>query len=140
MGYDIHITRKDDWADDDGPVIEHDEWLSYLSIDKSMALDQDREAERDSAVATGAKSASLAVWKDWPSSDGDTVAEIWHSQGNLIAVDPDIAFRQKMFLIADALGAKVQGSKGEIYNSIGDPEKRPRRSGSRAEKPWWKVW
>ena len=140
MGYDIHITRKDDWADDEGPVIELDEWLGYLAIDKSMGLDQDREAERDSAVATGAKAASLAIWKDWPSGDGENFAEIWHSQGNLMASDPDIAFRQKMFLIADALGAKVQGNKGEVYNSIGDPENRPRRSGTRAGRPWWKVW
>lgn len=140
MGYEIFITRKENWADEDGPDIKLEEWLNYLSIDKSMALDQDREAQRDSAVATGEKPASLAVWKDWPSGGEGNSAEIWQSGGNLMATDPDIAIRQKMFLIADALGAKVQGSRGEVYNSIGDPENRPRRSGARGEKPWWKIW
>ena len=52
-----------------------------------------------------------------------------------MAKNPDSEMLRKMFLIADALGAKLQGDDGEIYNSIGMVAPQ-----DRAKKPWWKFW
>jgi len=38
MGYDLHIIRKDYWAEE-GPVISFNEWLSYVSEDKEIDKD-----------------------------------------------------------------------------------------------------
>ena len=44
MGYDLHITRRKDWADESGPEITAEEWLSYIATDRSLRLDKDAEA------------------------------------------------------------------------------------------------
>ena len=33
MGYDVHITRKDDWSDADGPAITRAECIGSASVD-----------------------------------------------------------------------------------------------------------
>ena len=38
MGYDLHITRREDWADRRTPDILLDEWLSYIEHDKELEL------------------------------------------------------------------------------------------------------
>lgn len=141
MGYDLHITRKDDWSDTKGPDITLGEWLDHIAIDKSLLLDPSFEGDRDPGVATGAKDASLAVWTGWPSrEEGKREAWLWLSHGNLMATDPDLAMRQKMFLIADGLDAKLQGDDGEYYNSLGGAEGRARLTEDGRRKRWWKFW
>jgi hypothetical protein len=39
MGYDLHITRKACWVDDDGPTITLDEWKALVMSDPEMSLD-----------------------------------------------------------------------------------------------------
>ena len=142
MSYDIHITRKEDWSDSEGPEITRNEWISYMNIDKSIVLDQDRSAEVDPRVASGAKDPTHARWVEWPGRDaGAKEAWMWLENGNVMASDADAAFRQKLFLIADSLGAKLMGDKGEIYNSIGEPEKgRSRLRPDGRKRAWWKFW
>ena len=141
MAYDLHITRRNDWADTDGDEITREEWVSYLAIDKTLELDRDMAAARDPAVASGAKEPDLAVWLDWPGRvPGETEAVIQLLRGNLTSSDPDQAMRRKLFLVADALNARLQGDKGEIYNSIGEPEGRARLTADGRRKRWWKFW
>lgn len=40
MGYDLHITRQENWFDEDNSQqISFDEWTQVLSNDKDMRLD-----------------------------------------------------------------------------------------------------
>ena len=41
MGYDLHITRKEDWSDEDGPVITEAEWRRVIHEDPELQLDTD---------------------------------------------------------------------------------------------------
>ena len=136
MGYDVHITRKEDWSDQDGPSIPRAEWLEYVETDKSLSLEKEAVVTNAAGAEFSVQDETLAVWKDWPASEpGRNEAWMWSSGGNVMAKNPDQAFLQKMFLVADAFGAKVQGDDGEVYNSIGEVAKQ-----DRAKKSWWKFW
>jgi hypothetical protein len=100
MGYDLHITRKAHWSDEDGPTIGSDEWLSIL--------DSDPELSR----ATDAGDDTLAgAWK------GDTL--FWFDDCEVRCKNPDDAIVRKMVQIAGRLNATVQGDDGEIYREDG---------------------
>jgi len=136
MGYDVHITRKNDWSDTEGPVITRDEWFEYVGGDASMRLEREAIVSNESGEAFSVQDETLSVWKDWSARvEGKNEAWMWHSAGNVMAKNPDSEMLRKMFLIADALGAKLQGDDGEIYNSIGMVAPQ-----DRVKKPWWKFW
>jgi hypothetical protein len=37
MGYDVHITRRTDWADAEGPEISEQEWRAHIAGDPELA-------------------------------------------------------------------------------------------------------
>ena len=39
MGWEIHITRKQHWAEPDGPQITFQEWQQYLATDAEIVKD-----------------------------------------------------------------------------------------------------
>ena len=43
-----------------------------------------------------------------------------HSQGDVVVKNPDREILRKMWLVAGAFNAKVQGDDGEIYDANGD--------------------
>ena len=43
MGYDVHITRKENWFDDE-PQIDIDGWRDLVASDEEMRLDGYAEA------------------------------------------------------------------------------------------------
>lgn len=142
MGYDLYVTRKEDWSDAEGQDITLDDWTGYLALDQSLQIDPVRSAEVDPRVASGAKEASHACWTEWPDREpGLREAWIWLERGNLVSTDADIRFRQKLFLIADGLGARLMGEGGEVYNSSGEAEgKLSLLGGLGRKKAWWKFW
>ncbi|MBT8460237.1 MAG: hypothetical protein KJN60_11250 [Boseongicola sp.] len=136
MGYDVHITRKDDWSDTEGDAISREEWLDFVGGDKSLALSGEAVVSNDQGQEIRITDETLTLWKDWPKREnGKTEALMWYSAGNVMATNPDDLMLRKMFLIADALGAKLQGDDGETYNSIGMVDRR-----DRSKKQWWKFW
>ena len=66
VGYDVHITRKDFWSDDDGAGIERTEWLAYVEADPSMRAASDATVTNDKGEAFSVHDETLAIWKDWP--------------------------------------------------------------------------
>lgn len=96
MGYGVHVTRKDFWADDDGPVISLEEWKDYVA--------KDPEIEPDAENPNG-ENYVLKIGPDqWP---------LWWTSGEICAKNPDDIVVEKFVVIARALGAKVQGDDGE---------------------------
>src|SRR5882762_48000 len=49
-GYDVHITRKEFWAEETGPQITFSEWQSYVRSDKQVARDL-QNSEHDFLVS-----------------------------------------------------------------------------------------
>ena len=140
MSYNIYITRKENWNDEDGPFIALSDWLAYLSIDPSLQRDAQFDSGRSNGVVD---EPTQVIWTEWPGQEDGKQMRFHLDDGNIVASDADVATRQKLFVMADVLEAKLQGAKGETYDSVGDPVGRGRRRRSAAstqQKSWWRFW
>jgi hypothetical protein len=143
MGYDIHITRKSEWFEEKQPSISLAEWLAYIDSDSEMRLDRCAEARLNDGAVLRLEDPSLAVWTGHPEhGKRDGFAWLWLSAGNIEAKNPDVPTLKKMWAIAQAFQAKVQGDDGELYDSSGQIVPRDDQSATPAprNKPWWRVW
>ena len=104
MGYDLHITRADDWSENDGQKITAEEWIEIINEDPELLPDPPNGVY---SVLWKGKSGSQDPWFDW-------------FDGNIFTTNPDRAVVEKMLQIAAFLHAKVQGDNGEIYSSVLD--------------------
>ena len=104
MGYELHITRAGNWAENQDDYIQAEEWLSLIETDAELTLN----------IRNGPY---FAMWSG--TSEYDQPWFDW-SEGNIHAKYPDQMMLGKMLQIADKLRAKVQGDEGEEYKSIDD--------------------
>ncbi|MCO7557250.1 hypothetical protein [Metapseudomonas otitidis] len=98
-GYDLHITKKDFWADESGPCISREEWSNYVKTDNEIQRD-DKNSIDDFLV-----SLELEKFPIWYNPE---LCEIYTK-------DPSENAINKLVKISKILGAKVQGDDGEIY-------------------------
>ncbi len=140
MGYDVHITRKESWADEEGPTISLSEWTSLVRNDPEMRLDG--YAEADLGMSTlRTENEGLSVWVAY-SGHGKNGNMAWFDfrEGDVVVKNPDQEILRKMWLIAQQLSAKIQGDDGELYdgsgNEIGEPDEAARSPHS--QPSWWK--
>jgi hypothetical protein len=120
MGYDVHITRKRDWLDD-APEITLGEWLSFVSRDPEMRFDGFADATFPDGSVLRTESPGLSVWIAYSGNGRDgNMAWFDHSQGDIVVANPDREILRKMWLVAQAFNAKVQGDDREIYDANGD--------------------
>jgi hypothetical protein len=100
MGYDVHITRADNWAENQGFEISTEEWLNLVQEDHEL-------------IPMPENGKYFVIWH------GTTkYPETWFnwSNGNIDTKAPDKATFHKMLQIALKLNAKVQGDEGELYD------------------------
>ena len=100
MGYDVHITRAEHWADNQGMEISPDEWLQIIQADPELLPVQENG---EYFVIWRGPTKYAETWFDW-------------SDGNITTKYPHRATLRKMLQLATALGAKVQGDDGEVYD------------------------
>ena len=125
MEYDLHITRKNDWADRKGPRISLAEWFALVRADPEMRLDA-YEPE------------NLSVWTEYAQThEAGTKAWFLYSNGEISVKNPNEDIIRKMRAIAHALSAKVQGDDGETYDSYAS---EPDQEIYLPKKPWWRFW
>lgn len=124
MGYDLHITRSDNWAESEETPISSAEWLAIVEADPELQLEPANGPYF--AHWTGPCSYREGGWFDW-------------NDGQIQTKNPDRAILAKMLAIAEKLGAAVQGDDGEPYSTPEDlPEIQP--TGEKDQRPWWKFW
>ena len=143
MGYDIYITRKTDWFEEDQPGISLAEWRACIDSDPELQLDGHAEAELQDGAVLRMEAPGLAVWIGHPEhGKQDGMAWLSWYAGNVTAKNPDTPTLQKMWSIAQALQAKVQGDDGELYDASGQmlPREAPPASTPAGRKPWWRLW
>jgi hypothetical protein len=99
MGYDLHITRAEDWAENEGHEITLNEWLRYVESDTAIQRDP-QNSPADFLFLTHPKGP----------------APLWWYRGEIYTKNPDKPTVQKMIEIAAKLGARVQGDDGEFYD------------------------
>jgi hypothetical protein len=103
MGYDLHITRAEFWAENDAEPIAEDEWLRLVDDDPQLRPDP--------------KNVGYTLWLG-PSTHEDPWFH-W-SRGNISTKNPDRPIVAKMLEIANRLEARVQGDDGESYEDASD--------------------
>ncbi|MCL9807634.1 hypothetical protein NAT51_19080 [Flavobacterium amniphilum] len=126
MGYNLHITRKDTWFDDeDQNIISFEEWTEYVS--KNPNLYNDPDNDRNSFYHVGQN-------EDWP-------LWYWEECGNIHTKNPDKDAIIAMVKIAGDLNAKVIGDDHERYDETGNRiEEEKSDSGKETQRPWWRFW
>lgn len=110
MAYDLHITKKNDWFEENPPILLT-EWQSLL--DKNTDLIPVEKIEGITSDGTkfeyGLKNSKIAKWL------GKNTFWFVFENGNITISNPDEEAIQKAKDIASFLHAKVQGDDGEIY-------------------------
>ena len=101
MGYDLHITRAEFWAENDGSQISSEEWLAVVEEDPELTLVADEDNPH--FAAWSGKSVHAEPWLNW-------------FNGNVYSKNPDQPIIRKMISIARHLKGKVQGEEGEMYD------------------------
>lgn len=106
MGYDVHITRRDEWSDDKGPAITREEWQAVLANDTEL----ERIDEEDTArMLDPSHHAARFFW--------------YSPHGSIFVKKPNRSVLMKMLEIAEKLEARVIGDDGEVYSHNGVPDK-----------------
>jgi len=105
MGYDLHITRAESWAENEGLEISAQEWHDYISRDGELRIDADN--------------ADMVLW-----NGKSQYSEPWfaYRMGEIYTKNPDKPMIVKMCKIAVSLNARVQGDDGELYFLRGDDD------------------
>lgn len=126
MGYDVHITRRQEWSDEGEPRISESEWQKYVSTDKEMVMTGVAEHTNPKGEVIRITQPLLTEWRGHSSR-----RTVWFSyfEGNLSVKNPDEETLEKLRSVASALNAFVQGDDGERYDSP---------ASKRDSKPWWK--
>lgn len=128
MGYDLHITRKKYYFDENGELILESEWKQYVASDPELKFFPENGPL---FVHWKGNSDHPEPWFDW-------------YEGDITTKNPDPPVIEKMLTIAKALNAKVQGDDGEIYRSPTDTyhEEEDTAPASETVNPtktsWWK--
>ena len=144
MGYDLHITRQENWFDEDNnKKISLDEWKGFLLADLEMRLDNFAEATTPSGETIKVEIDGLSVWTKYSGNGLDgNFAWFDYNKGNIVCKNPDNEIINKMLIIAEQLDAKVQGDEGELYELTGDKKITTRQltdNNNHKEKPWWRF-
>lgn len=117
MGYDLHITRREDWSEK-GNDISFEEWQAYVAGDPEMRIDGFAETQTASGEIVRIEAPGLTIWTR-PSGDGHP-RWFHHQRGRIDVKNPDAELFPKMWSIAQYFGARVQGDEGECYDADGN--------------------
>ena len=143
MGYELHITRRTQWHDDEqaSTDISLEEWLSYIDKDKELEMSDNYWTKVPGNDSESQVSPGYCEWTRHPA--GDQLG-FHYSYGSISAKNPDDATIGKMVAISKILNARVQGDNGEVYGltEIGKVFTKSPDSFdiTRVYKPWWKFW
>jgi hypothetical protein len=121
MGYDVHITRKKEWSDEDGPRITESEWQGYVVSDPEMVMTGVAEHTNPQGESILIAQPMLTEWRQH-----STRSPVWFSyfEGSLTVKNPDDECLAKMRRVAAKLQARVQGDEGEFYDEPAATQKR----------------
>lgn len=104
MGYNLHVTRAEFWAENRGQEISADEWTALVKSDAALMFNP---RNGPYFAELGSPGRNIPRCLDW-------------SEGNIVTKNPDRETLGKMLEIAVHLRASVQGDDGEQYASIND--------------------
>ena len=117
MGYDLHITRAEDWLDSKQHPILESEWLAVVHADPALEVDTLSYSARRTAEGTTERHHPIA-WIGHPDS-ALVRPNFWYEDGKISGKGPDDPTLKKMIEIARKLNARVMGDDAEEYDEVG---------------------
>ena len=146
MGYDLHITRQENWFDDENSLkISQQQWEEYIANDPEMKLEGFAQVILDTGEVVRIENNGIAVWLKY-SGEGLGQNHAWFTlyNGNIGVKNPDQEIINKMVEISIFFNGKVQGDEGELYEIADYLDKQTLKEvtvqGKSNKKPWWKIW
>ncbi|MFF4401729.1 hypothetical protein [Streptomyces sp. NPDC001480] len=116
MGYDVHITRRTPWWEDEGEQITTQEWAAVVAADPELEMVQvARVSPRGQDTVLEYRHEWLAQMVTHPERDTHGAWLDW-GEGQIVVKHPDELLLKKMREIAGVLGARVQGDDCEYYD------------------------
>jgi len=136
MGYEVHITRANEWTESKKTPVALADWEAYVNADPEMRLDGFAETTTPQGETIRIEIPGIAVWTSYSGHevDGNMAWFSWFN-GRVSVKSPDKEILQKMHAIAEALNAIVLGDEGERYDADGKSDWEPPTPQS---TPWWK--
>jgi hypothetical protein len=111
MGYELHITRAENWWESQDTPIPLADWRALVREDPELEETGVAEASTPEGRLRY-ENQGLSVWSAHPG--GERVWFDWRD-GCVIVKNPDEPVIAKMISVAERLGARVQGDDGELY-------------------------
>jgi hypothetical protein len=145
MGFELHITRKENWYDADPTLdIALAEWLRYVAQDSEFRLDNYAQVELPDGGVLRTEEEGIAVWTAYSGEgSGQDHALFTYFRGCIDVKNPDQEIINKMVDIAEALGAKVQDDEGTVYGKeayLGRQGKDVQVGAEVGKRKWWRFW
>lgn len=123
MGYDLHITRREFWFDEEGEAISLDEWQRYVESDPEIHGDPENPGPENYVIVSHPER--------WP---------LWWYRGEIMTKNPDEKAVAKLVKISASLRARVVGDDGEVYGLAPSNPTAYQQPHIEEKKPWWKIW
>ncbi len=145
MGYTISIVRRSHEGErDEESKITLDEWLSHID----NANDLERPGESSMTDYNREYYRNRPGYCEWTGhsryKEPFARPAFDYYNGQVIAENVDNETLSKMMIIAEALGAVVQGQDGEFFDEddpiVLQPASDPVFSPIQLKKPWWRFW
>ncbi len=116
MGYDLHITRAEDWIDSKQHPILESEWLNIVHTDPTLKIDTLSYSNRQTEEGTIERQHPIA----WMGHPDQTIVSpcFWYEDGEIFRKSLDDPTLKKMIEIARKLNARVIGDDGEEYDEV----------------------
>jgi len=112
MGYDLHITRADNWFESDEKPISLTEWKDIINKDQSLRMDGVAETVLPDGTTMRYENDGLTIWL---SGTDDEHYYFDFRNGEIVLKNPDDYVIEKMKELAIKLNARVIGDDGEEY-------------------------
>lgn len=113
MSYELHITRRKNWFDQENISIDFEEWQSFVASESELQIVGFAETTLPDGNILSLERKGLTKWTGHPNLQ--TAWLIWRN-GNISCKNPDAFLLAKMIQIASRLQARVQGDEGEFYS------------------------
>ena len=112
-GYDLHITRANEWTLSSKHPISENEWKNAVMSDGQLQMNMTATAENPKThKAIQVSNPLMASWVDPTSKEKHY---FYYSRGEITVKNPSKNAIAKMKAIARKLSARVQGDDGELY-------------------------
>ena len=116
MGYDLHITKAEDWTEAGSQPISDAEVKQLVASDQTLAVSTTDYYDRDGGEGETERIPAI-LWTTHP----DEEVAFWFQDGEITAKNPDDATIIKMLEMAERLQAQLLGDDGEVYQATSSP-------------------